>query len=126
MGGGGGGGAMRPPFVRSPPPEGPLHEEHELIWDDGVAPEVCLDFDAPYIAKSLGLKMWLGGFAFFTAVFSFASLQPYDTNPAVRDKTPKTPPPPRKNSTAAGSKEIPPCSTPRAHPPAHPHSTPRA
>ena len=41
-------------------PSGPLHEEHELIWDDGVAAETCLDFDAPHIGKWEGLMWWLG------------------------------------------------------------------
>ena len=26
-----------------------LPEEVELVWDDGVAPETCIDFDAPHI-----------------------------------------------------------------------------
>ena len=30
-------------------PEGPLYEEHELIWDDRVAAEMCLDFDASFV-----------------------------------------------------------------------------
>jgi hypothetical protein len=30
-------------------PEGPLFEEHELIWDDRVAAEMCLDFDASFV-----------------------------------------------------------------------------
>ena len=75
---------MRQPFKRSPAPAEPLHEEHELVWDDGVAPEVCLDFDAPYISKSLGLKMFLGGFLFFGSIYGFAALQPYGTKQAVR------------------------------------------
>ena len=75
---------MRPPFKRSPAPSQPLHEEHELIWDDGVAPEVALDFDAPYISRALGLKMFLGGFAFFASIYAFASVQPYGTKMAVR------------------------------------------
>ncbi len=78
------GSAMRQPFKRSPAPAEPLHEEHELVWDDGVAPEVCLDFDAPYISKSLGLKMFLGGFLFFGSIYGFAALQPYGTRQAVR------------------------------------------
>lgn len=32
-------------------PEGPLFEEHELIWDDRVAAEMCLDFDASFVPK---------------------------------------------------------------------------
>mmetsp|Transcript_10471 Transcript_10471/g.24337 ORF Transcript_10471/g.24337 Transcript_10471/m.24337 type:complete len:145 (+) Transcript_10471:44-478(+) len=72
--GGGGGGAIRPPFARTPVATEPLHEEHELIWDDGVAAETALDFDAQHISKIEGLKMFLGGFAFFFTLFVGASL----------------------------------------------------
>jgi hypothetical protein len=46
-----------------------LHEEHELVWDDGVAAEAALDYDAPFISAADGLKMWLGGFAFFASIY---------------------------------------------------------
>ena len=49
---GGGGGHHGPPlqpFKRTAMPEGPLFEEHELIWDDRVAAEMCLDFDASFV-----------------------------------------------------------------------------
>lgn len=49
-----------------------LHEEDELIWNDGVAPETALDFDAPHVSKTAGLLWWLGGFAFFYSVWRFA------------------------------------------------------
>ena len=26
-----------------------IHEQDELVWDDGVAPETCIDFDAPHV-----------------------------------------------------------------------------
>lgn len=29
-----------------------LFEEHELIWDDRVAAEMCLDFDASFVPTS--------------------------------------------------------------------------
>jgi hypothetical protein len=45
-----------------------LSENHDLVWDDGVAPELCIDFDAPFISKYEGLAMWLGGIAFFGLV----------------------------------------------------------
>lgn len=49
-----GGGGHHPgpplqPFKRTAMPEGPLFEEHELIWDDRVAAEMCLDFDASFV-----------------------------------------------------------------------------
>ena len=49
-----------------------MHENDEVIWNDGVAPETALDFDAPHISAWQGLAMWLGGFAFFSGVFGFA------------------------------------------------------
>jgi len=49
-----------------------LHEQDELMWNDGVSPEAALDFDVPHYSKGKGLLMWLGGFAFFYGVFLFA------------------------------------------------------
>lgn len=46
-----------------------LDENHELVWDDGVAPEVTLDFDAPHVSIKEALLWWGGGLAFFAAVF---------------------------------------------------------
>lgn len=59
------------PFVRYPAPSRPLNEEHELIWDDGVAPETCIDFDAPHMSKNEGLQWWLSGFGFFGILGAF-------------------------------------------------------
>ena len=57
----------------SPPFHAPqLHEHDEVIWNDGVAPESALDFDAPHISAWQGLAMWLGGFAFFGSGCGFA------------------------------------------------------
>lgn len=50
-----------------------LDENHELIWDDGVAPETTIDFDAPHISMSEGLTWCGGGLAFFAAVFGLVS-----------------------------------------------------
>jgi len=61
-----------------------LHESHELIWDDGVAPEVTIDFDAQNIDTETGLKMWLGGIGFFVSLFQFIKwTDPESKNPAV-------------------------------------------
>ena len=62
------GGPDAVPFARSRAPNSRVHEEHELVWDDGVAAETALDFDASHISSGLGLAMWLGGFGFFAAV----------------------------------------------------------
>ena len=56
-----------------------------MIWDDGVAPEMALDVDAPHISKWEGLAWWLGGFAFFYAVYVGAKASGHpDLKPTVR------------------------------------------
>ncbi|CAM9694847.1 unnamed protein product, partial [Scytosiphon promiscuus] len=70
----GGGGPPQPPFARNKPVDYQLDENHELIWDDGVAPETTIDFDAPHISKYEGLAWWGGGLAFFATVLGLVSL----------------------------------------------------
>ena len=83
----GGHGAPRPatpPFARNKTPTSKLVEDHELVWDDGVAPELAIDFDAQHISKGEGLAWWLGGFGFFGIVMGIAWLSdPASKNPAV-------------------------------------------
>ena len=57
------GGATPPlaPFARIPPESEKLVEQFDAIWDDGVSPEVTLDFDCQHISSGEGLAMWLGG-----------------------------------------------------------------
>ncbi|CAM9272775.1 unnamed protein product [Phaeothamnion confervicola] len=58
-----------PPFARIRPPSMPqLHEEHELIWDDGVSPETCIDFDVPWLSISQGLSRFAAGLSFFALI----------------------------------------------------------
>ena len=75
-------------------------EEHDLIWDDGVAPEVTIDFDAPHISKEEGALWWLGGLGFFFMLYQLIGLtDPESKNPAVNRsmnivvENPKTGPP---------------------------------
>lgn len=63
-----------------PLPSRPIHEHDELVWNDGVAPEAALDFDAPHISKTTGLLMWLGGFGFFYGVWLVASATNHPAN----------------------------------------------
>lgn len=56
---GGGGGPAPPAFVRLPPPNKPLPEEYELLWHDGVAPEMAVDFDSPHVSTLTALRLWL-------------------------------------------------------------------
>lgn len=51
-----------------------LDENHELVWDDGVAPETCLDFDAPHMSTSTAFAWWAGGLLFFASAFGLVSL----------------------------------------------------
>jgi hypothetical protein len=70
---GGHGGLPAPSFVPRQVPDGPLHEQADLIWDDGVAPEVTIDFDAPGVSRGKGFLMWLGGLGFFASVYGFVA-----------------------------------------------------
>ena len=66
-----GGGPIPAPFVRTPAPTRQLNEDHELIWDDGVAAETCLDFDAPHVSSSEGAQWWFAGMGFFATLGVF-------------------------------------------------------
>lgn len=71
---------VEPPFASLPLPTKPLHEQDELVWNDGVAPEAALDFDAPFVSKTTGLLWWLSGFGFFAAVYAFAKVTAHPDN----------------------------------------------
>jgi len=89
-----------PSFARMPVPTAPLHEEADLLWNDGVAPELALDFDAPEISREKGLAMWcappgmwqqadatrLAGLGFFAAVGLFIKvvMDPPSRKPSVK------------------------------------------
>jgi hypothetical protein len=62
-------------------------EEHDLVWDDGVAPEMTIDFDAQHISKEEGTLWGMGGIAFFFIVFQLVkATDPESKNPAVNRK----------------------------------------
>lgn len=66
-------------------PKSQLHEQDELVWNDGVAPELAIDFDAPHYDRWTGLLMWLGGLGFFFAFYQFIALtDPKSRKPTVR------------------------------------------
>uniref|UniRef100_A0A7S1FZR7 Uncharacterized protein n=1 Tax=Corethron hystrix TaxID=216773 RepID=A0A7S1FZR7_9STRA len=82
--GGGGATPPLPPFARNLAPQEKLHESHELMWDDGVAPELTIDFDVPHYSGEKGLAMWLGGIAFFVTLYQVVKLtDPASKNPAA-------------------------------------------
>eukprot|EP00804_Cyclotella_cryptica_P008837 CCRYP_013073-RA/>CCRYP_013073-RA protein AED:0.03 eAED:0.03 QI:216/1/1/1/1/1/2/140/136 len=73
-----------PPFARIPPEYEKLVEQYDAIWDDGVAPEVTLDFDCQHISSGEGLAWWLGGLGFFATLFQVVkATNPEAKNPAV-------------------------------------------
>lgn len=62
--------ASRPPlpvYVRRPEEANTLPEDHELLWDDGVAPEMCVDFDLPHEDAYEGLGWFSVGIGIFVA-----------------------------------------------------------
>ncbi|KAL7531422.1 hypothetical protein ACHAXR_004029 [Thalassiosira sp. AJA248-18] len=80
------GGATPPlaPFQRLPLESEKMVEQYDAIWDDGVAPEVTLDFDCQHISSGEGLLMWLGGLGFFATMYQVVkSTNPMGKNPAV-------------------------------------------
>ncbi|CAN0111296.1 unnamed protein product, partial [Discosporangium mesarthrocarpum] len=72
-------GAPMPPFARNKAPDYLLDENHELVWDDGVAPETCIDFDAPHLSTGEALSWLAMGFGFFATLFGLVSLSDPDS-----------------------------------------------
>lgn len=72
------------PFARIPPESEKLVEHTDAIWDDGVAPEVTLDYDCQHISSGEGLAWWLGGLGFFATLYQVVkATDPESKNPAV-------------------------------------------
>ena len=87
---GGGGhdhGPMMPPFGRLQPPKASLPENVELVWDDSVAPETAIDFDAPHVSTKEAVLMFILGFSVFFGFYKLVALWgPEERNPvALRD-----------------------------------------
>ena len=88
---------MTLPARGSPPPPLPhththiftsqLHREDELVWDDGVAPESCIDFDAPHLSQGHGIKWLAGGLSFFGVLLGAMALK-NPAPPVVKRKLP--------------------------------------
>jgi hypothetical protein len=68
------GGPIPAPFARTAAPTRQLNEDHELIWDDGVAAESCIDFDAPHLSKNEGAQWWFAGMGFFATLGVFLTV----------------------------------------------------
>mmetsp|Transcript_8363 Transcript_8363/g.7924 ORF Transcript_8363/g.7924 Transcript_8363/m.7924 type:complete len:128 (+) Transcript_8363:115-498(+) len=73
-----------PPFARHPTPTQKLIENNDAVFDDGVSPELALDFDCQHVSRTEGLYSWLAGLSGFVALFQFVkSTDPEGKNPAV-------------------------------------------
>jgi hypothetical protein len=63
----------------------------ELVWDDGVAPETAIDFDALNVSSGEALGAWLLGLGFFAVLYGIiawsdpASRSPVVSRAAVLD-----------------------------------------
>jgi len=66
-----------------------LAENNDAIWDDGVAPELALDFDMPHMSSREALGTWMFGFGVFFAFYQFLKLvrDPNVDNPALSHST---------------------------------------
>ena len=60
-----------------------------MMWDDGVAPETCIDFDAPHVSSAKALMWLMGGLGFFGGLgFLVSRTDPAGRNPAVPRELP--------------------------------------
>lgn len=61
-----------------------LVENNDAVWDDGVAPELALDYDCQHVSSKEGILSWLGGLGGFVALYQFVkTTDPESKNPAV-------------------------------------------
>ena len=61
-----------------------LHEETELVWDDSVAPEATIDFDAPQVSSKDVLLSFFAALGFFSGIFALVAWSdPEARNPAA-------------------------------------------
>ena len=79
-----------PVYIRRPPESQPLPEEHELLWDDGVAPELCLDFEMPHQSPYESLAWFSCGIGAFVlyGFFVWGVLAPMNPERAVKRELP--------------------------------------
>lgn len=67
-----------------------MTENSDALWDDGVAAELALDFDAPFVSSREGLYTWLAGLSSFAVLFQvikFWTNGAVDDNPALPHST---------------------------------------
>ena len=44
------------------------------MWDDSVAPETCIDFDAPHVSTNVALLSFMAAFGFFGVIFALVAI----------------------------------------------------
>eukprot|EP01038_Epipyxis_sp_PR26KG_P014722 gene14722-19788_t len=77
-------GPKMPPFARLQPPTGSIPLNAELVWNDSVAPETCVDFDVVNIPTSRVFLSFACGFGFFAFVMGVVWLSdPVNSNPVA-------------------------------------------
>lgn len=65
-----------------------LPEEVELVWDDTVAPETCIDFDYPQADTTEVMQGWLYMGAFFALLTGYIYwTDPVKSNPVALRET---------------------------------------
>ena len=67
-----------------------MTENSDCVWDDGVAPELALDFDAPHISSREGLYTWMAGLSAFAVLYQIIKFGVSATkfeNPALSHAT---------------------------------------
>ena len=69
------------------------------MWNDGVAPETAIDFEYPYWSSNFALMLWLGGFAFFGAIYGTAVLA---DAPSLKPSAPRDLPESTKTTALGG------------------------
>tara|TARA_A100001015_G_C14935672_1_gene690342 strand:+ start:80 stop:370 length:291 start_codon:yes stop_codon:yes gene_type:complete len=65
-----------------------IPEEVELVWDDSVAPEACIDLDAPQMSTSVVLWSVATVATIFGALYTYVVLSdPEGSNPVAKRET---------------------------------------
>ncbi|GAX18393.1 hypothetical protein FisN_15Lh312 [Fistulifera solaris] len=87
-----GGGHSPPlaPFARVTPQSESMTENLDAVWNDGVAPELALDFDMPNTSSKEALFTWMGTLTGFFVLYQGISLVTNgakDNNPALSHAT---------------------------------------
>ena len=54
------------------------------MWDDTVAPETCIDFDAPHVSTTEVLQMFASAALFFAGLYTLVAVSdPVGSNPVA-------------------------------------------